>query len=107
MYEKNERVAIFGNYKYGILGYIAVGALNVGSISLSFAKDITTNNYNKQLHTNNIHRYNNLQLKKGDELGRFNLGSTIVMIFEAPKSFKFTKKTNDIVRYGDILGVVE
>lgn len=27
-------------------------------------------------------------LKKGELLGQFNMGSTVVMIFEAPKKFK-------------------
>ena len=31
-------------------------------------------------------------LLKGQELGRFNLGSTVVMIFEAPADFQFTAK---------------
>jgi hypothetical protein len=31
-------------------------------------------------------------LLKGQELGRFNLGSTVVMIFEAPVDFQFTAK---------------
>lgn len=60
---------------------VMVGALNVGRIIV-------------QEHMN---------LQKGSEIGYFNLGSTIVMIFQAEDIKKWHKKEGDKIRYGDSL----
>ena len=44
------------------------------------------------------------KIKRGDSFGEFNLGSTIVLIFEAPKNFDFNIKQNEKVFYGNQLG---
>lgn len=41
---------------------------------------------------------------KGDEFGEFNLGSTIVLLFEAPKNFRFNVEVGQKVLYGNSLG---
>ncbi|CAN6599153.1 phosphatidylserine decarboxylase proenzyme 1, mitochondrial [Trichomonascus vanleenenianus] len=43
-------------------------------------------------------------LTKGEQMGGFNLGSTVVLVFEAPKTFNFTVKAGDIVRVGQAMG---
>ena len=46
-----------------------------------------------------------VSLKKGELFGEFNLGSTIVLVFEAPKDFEFSNIThNQTVRMGQALG---
>ena len=46
-----------------------------------------------------------MSLKKGELFGEFNLGSTIVLVFEAPKNFEFSSIThNQTVRMGQALG---
>lgn len=39
----NERVAYFGNWEHGFLGYVAVGAFNVGSIQIHIDPELKTN----------------------------------------------------------------
>lgn len=46
-------------------------------------------------------------LRAFDEMGGFMLGSTIVMIFEAPSNFAFKVSKGDKVRVGQTLGDLE
>jgi phosphatidylserine decarboxylase len=43
-------------------------------------------------------------LNRGDDFGEFNLGSSIVLIFEAPKDFKFTITENQKIYLGEPMG---
>ena len=80
LFVENERVVLECYTKDEKLFYMVfVGALNVGKMQFNFNKDIQTNvKANKE----QLYMYDNVWLKKGDELGRFEMGSTIVMFFE-------------------------
>lgn len=43
-------------------------------------------------------------LQKGEAIGEFNLGSTIVLLFEAPKDFVFKLQPGQRIRVGEGLG---
>ena len=45
-------------------------------------------------------------LDKGGRVGGFNLGSSVVLIFEAPKDFQFQVEVGQKVFYGQPLGTV-
>lgn len=51
-------------------------------------------------------RLDDIQVKKGDPFGEFNLGSTIVMIFEAPKAMRFNIEQGMKIKYGELVGTV-
>ncbi len=96
---KNERVILECESLKGLRFYlIFVGALNVGKIIFNFDKNISTN---ASFGTQKVYEYENLEFKQADELGRFEMGSTIVILFES-KDIKLAKRLEK-VRFGDII----
>ena len=67
---------------------------------------LTTNNINNRV---NMYKpikrdYGHHMVKAGEELGRFNMGSSIVSLVEVPKNFEFTIREGDKVKYGQLIG---
>ncbi|THX22377.1 phosphatidylserine decarboxylase-like protein proenzyme [Aureobasidium pullulans] len=108
LFTLNERVVLLGRWRYGFFSYTPVGATNVGSIKINFDKELRTNSLttdtaadraaaaaaeNNQPYSGFAEAtYNGASallhgqpLKRGEEMGGFQLGSTIVLVFEAPK----------------------
>jgi phosphatidylserine decarboxylase len=81
LFLENERVVLECRTKEGKLFYMVfVGALNVGKMVFSFDASIQTN---AKASLQQYYRYTDLHVKKGDELGHFEMGSTVVMLFES------------------------
>lgn len=106
VYEDNERVALFGEWRKGLMTQVYVGATNVGSMTLTNEPDFKSNHMAVVgLDKINDKVYESpLLLKKGQEVGMFKLGSTVVMVFEAPESFQWTIKEGDRVKFGQPIG---
>ncbi|KAH8382237.1 hypothetical protein KR009_002536 [Drosophila setifemur] len=113
----NERVLYMGQWKYGFFSYTAVGATNVGSVEIYMDAELKTNRwtgFNVGMHPPSTYEYDELELTKaekastefgkGDLVGQFNMGSTIVLLFEAPKNFKFDIVAGQKIRVGESLG---
>ena len=80
LFIKNERLILECYDSNNMLFFIVlIGALNVGKMTLSFDERVETNTENREV---KVYTYENVTLKKGDELGMFMMGSTIVMLFE-------------------------
>ena len=45
-----------------------------------------------------------MRVQKGEMFGEFNLGSTIVLIFEAPKTFEFKIENEQKIKFGQPVG---
>ncbi|KAK6346255.1 phosphatidylserine decarboxylase 1 [Orbilia blumenaviensis] len=122
----NERVVLLGRWKHGFFSMTPVGATNVGSIVLNFDRELRTNSLTKDTKADTLegHGYAEAHyqlaskllsghpLRRGEEMGGFRLGSTIVLVFEAPersdgKGFRWTVKQGKTVRMGEPLGLVE
>lgn len=115
----NERVALLGRWRYGFFSMTPVGATNVGSIRINFDRYLRTNTkYVEEADTKIKARKSEcfeatyasaspvLQghpLTPGQEMGGFRLGSTIVLIFEAPKNLHFLVQKGDKVQVGQPL----
>lgn len=115
----NERVALIGTRPdHGFFSMTAVGAYNVGSMSFKFDPAIRTNALVRDWRNPNLRYFSMrgvgtyayrldytqpIKAEKGEELGLFNLGSTVVLIFES-ENFEFDLKTGDRVQMGQLLG---
>lgn len=105
----NERVAYVGNWKHGFLSMTAVGATNVGCVKVYFDNDLKTNESkwstvlfeDKKFRLKDIEE--KLRFKKGDAFGEFNLGSTIVLLFEAPKGSVVNVASRQKIKMGEAL----
>lgn len=85
LFARNERVVcFFKNEKLGRFAVILVGATIVASIETVFAGVIAPSAGREKT----IYHYekDNISFKKGDELGRFLLGSTVICVFENKKT---------------------
>ncbi len=111
LFEANERVVLLGNYQDGKkrypMVYAAVGATNVGSVAMKFDPTLATNSSSDVLGT--LHKKNYapslVTVKRGEEVGFFRMGSTIVMIFAADDKFKFAVQPGVQVKLGQRLNV--
>lgn len=80
----NQRHVLFGHWRHGPLVVVPVGATNVGSIVV----DKTESD----------------RCRKGEELGHFRMGSSVVMVFAAPEGFEWTVRPGEKCQVGQSLG---
>jgi phosphatidylserine decarboxylase len=105
LFSINERVLLTGEWQHGFFSMTPVGATHVGSIKLECERDLKTNSFLKRVGDVDDKRYESLVKKhRGDIVGEFNMGSSVVLIFEAPKEFEFIRKPGDKLKYGMTLG---
>lgn len=104
LFIKNERVILKCYDKNDNLFFMVfVGALNVGKVVINFDDRIDTNAAVKNTRE---YVYGDIHLKKGDELGCFKMGSTVVMIFE--KDYvDLEVDVNKKVRFGESVAKIK
>ena len=81
LYSRNERVVSIFSTDMGYMAVVMVGAVNVAAIEMAW-EGLVTPPHGKQITRK---KYENIELKKGDELGIFNMGSTAIIVFENEK----------------------
>ncbi|KFG83406.1 phosphatidylserine decarboxylase proenzyme 1 [Metarhizium anisopliae] len=107
LFTLNERVVLLGRWRYGFFSYVPVGATNVGSIKINFDRELRTNSlltdtaadhaaeeaakrgeaymgFAEATYEGASSVLHGHALRRGEEMGGFQLGSTIVLVFEAP-----------------------
>ena len=103
LFARNERVLTRFDSEFGEFGLVLVGALNVGSMATVWAGDITpaARRVITQIPAPPT------TLEKGAELGRFNMGSTVILLFEAGRArFNPSAEPGSVVRLGQSLGTL-
>jgi len=84
LFARNERVACIFQTEAGPMAVVLVGAIFVGSIETIWAGEITPPRGKGIKVTSYAADDNVIQLERGEELGRFNMGgSTIIVLFGA------------------------
>lgn len=107
LFTLNERVVLLGRWRWGFFSFTPVGATNVGSIKINFDAELRTNSlttdtaadraaeqasergepysgYAEATYSEASRVLGGHALRRGEEMGGFQLGSSIVMVFEAP-----------------------
>lgn len=102
LYAKNERVILKCKMRNGgILWMVFVGALNVGKMRFDFDTRIQTNACANR--EGALYEYENLSFKKGEHLGNFELGSTIVLVAQS-EFLKFSVSSETAVKFSQKIG---
>jgi len=82
LFAVNERVSVIIEARdHGRVAVVLVGAANVGRISLSFSR-LMTNTGGDPVHETPA---TPIPIRRGEELGAFNLGSTVVLLIADPR----------------------
>lgn len=119
LFHLNERVSWLGQWDHGFFSMTAVGATNVGSIHMEKGDQIdpelkTNRPSGLRRHCDVAHPCSTrtffysektyeekLCYAKGQPFGHFTFGSTIVLLFEAPKQLKLSKSSGDRLLVGE------
>lgn len=78
LFARNERVAAIFETEFGKMALVLVGAINVAAIETVWAGLITP----PKQSVVRVERYPDINLAKGEEMGRFNMGSTVIVLLE-------------------------
>jgi len=111
IFAKNERVVAQFDTEHGLLALVLVGAINVAAIETVWhglitppaGKQISTIDYPRD---QQIAGLDNNYLAKGAEMGRFNMGSTIIVLLENPANWRVDMQPGDAVRMGQFIGTL-
>lgn len=100
LYARNERVALFlDSDLHGPVAVVLVGAANVGRVSLAFTDLVT----HAGARAGRFVPGQPIALRQGDELGVFNLGSTVVLLVADPALVPADVVAGNRVRMGQAL----
>ncbi|MGM8872248.1 archaetidylserine decarboxylase [Psychrobacter sp. 2Y5] len=102
LFARNERLVCMFDTEYGKAAVVLVGAMIVAGIeSVATGKITRTDDMQEEAH--------NMALAKGDELGRFYLGSTAIVVLPkaAKADWQQSMSANSVVQMGQLLGTAK
>ena len=105
LFARNERLVCVFDTIYGSMVITLVGAIVVAGIEVVWTSDNFKKNgkIQKKVYPKDGHR--SITLEKGEQLGQFLLGSTVILCFEKDAlGWKTELKENSVVRLGKFLG---
>jgi phosphatidylserine decarboxylase len=83
LFARNERLVCVFDTEFGLMAVILVGAIFVGGMETVWQGEITPAKTREvRIWNYEENSVEQTKFKKGDELGRFNMGSTVILLFE-------------------------
>lgn len=105
LFARNERVICVFETAIGKMAVIAVGAMIVGSIAMTWHGVVAPDGRSIQ---HWVYDEKEIQLQQGDEMGRFLLGSTIIVLCEKDQvNWIDTLKAESHLLLGQVIGEVK
>ena len=77
----NERVVVWIETQMGPVAVVFVGATNVGKMTMSFDSEVVTNRFLQGQRFKEKRYGQPIEIQKGEELGTFHMGSTVVVLY--------------------------
>ncbi len=102
LFSKNERLTTYIKTEHGLVALTKVGATNVGKIKLVYDDSVSTNSWFRSPSELNYGKV--LAIKKGEELARFEMGSTVILFFETNRAQFDKLREKQIVKLGQKIG---
>jgi phosphatidylserine decarboxylase len=104
LFARNERVSCVFDTDAGPMALVLVGAMIVGSMETTWAGVVAPDSQGVST-TGYGHLQNPIRFDKGDEMGRFRLGSTVVMVMpKGTVSWQSDQTAGKTVRMGEAFG---
>jgi len=105
LFARNERVVALFETEAGPMALILVGAIFVSSIETVWHGEVTPPSSTHIRHWDYQDEEHPIELEKGEEMGRFNMGSTIIILF-APNKTHWNKNfhSDAVARVGEEIG---
>lgn len=100
LFSRNERLVCLFDTAIGPMAVILVGALLVGSMRTAWNTPIT-----KDISTQKITQ--TIELSRGEELGYFQMGSTVLVLFGNQSQWDLSLREGSAVRMGQLIGTNE
>lgn len=104
LFTKNERLVTYIDTKAGQVALVKVGAFIVGSVQVPYGNHTTNVKYGKYYTTS----VSNAFYEKGEEVGLFEFGSTVVLLFEKDRvKLAKTLQNGTKLKYGEAIGTYD
>ena len=105
LFARNERLSILFDTAAGRMSMVMVGATIVGSIATRWHGDISRSRQSVFFDYQDLENHER-QFKKGEEMGYFKLGSTVILLFSNKENIQWTQtfEAGKTLRLGQALG---
>ncbi len=107
LFARNERFISLFETELGLMAQIMVGATFVGSMETVFAGQITPTRHREISIKEYSDEEKTVTLNQAEEFGHFNMGSTVILLFEKDKiTWSEDLIENDPIQVGQVIGKV-